>query len=184
MNEYHEYVTEELKATNTFRGQQWFGERQRLVEKYGWAIPNEDVLTYLQQFDSILDIGCGKAYWSYLLNERDSSMSIECIDRDLPEDTWVDRNLIRETSIYELPATYIEGRVVLMIWPPYDDDMAAYVAGCSPNHICYVGEPRGGCTANNKFFDRVETEYGLVGAIDIPSYVGVNDKFYHYVRNI
>lgn len=169
---------EELKKQDTFKGQQWFGERKHLVEEYSWAVPTKDVIQYCAQFDGLLEIAAGNGYWASLVKEMDGD--IQATDKSPPEDTYTEveqatwQNLIGE----------IRERPVLMVWPPYDEGVAAGVARQSPNHILYVGEPRGGCTGEDEFFDIVESQYGLVGKLDIPSYAGIHDDFFHYSRNI
>jgi hypothetical protein len=167
-----------LKQKDTFKGQQWFGERQRLVEEYSWAVPTKDVIQYCAQFDELLEIGAGNGYWASLIEEMGGN--IRATDLNVPDETYTEvekqgwRDLQRE----------IHHRPVLMVWPPYDEGVAAGVARQSPKHILYVGESRGGCTGDDEFFDIVGEQYGLVGKLDVPSYAGINDNFFHYARNI
>lgn len=178
MNEYHEKF-EELQEKNTFRGQTWFGERQNLVEAYSWAVPNDDVLTYISQFDErIYEVGAGNGYWSHLLQERGAD--VMPIDIDPPADTWTDVHVRDVSNLHDM----LEGSVVLTVWPPYDEEMSFEIVAARPNHVLYVGEGRGGCTGCDEFFNRIESEYGLVAKIDIPSYQGIHDQFYHYVRKV
>jgi hypothetical protein len=175
MNEYLEKF-EALQEQNTFKGQQWFGERQRLVEEYSWAVPNEEAVLYLSEFDSLIEVGAGSGYWAKCI--EDDGGSVRATDIDPPDETWAD---VEEAAAVDLDLT---GEAVLMVWPPYDEMMAASVARGSPNHICYVGEPRGGCTGDGEFFNILEREYGLAAKVDIPSYTGVNDDLFHYIRKV
>ena len=177
-NEYYEKFTE-LQEQSTFRGQTWFGQRKELVEEYSWAVPTEEVVRYIAGFDEeIIEVGAGNGYWASLI--EDDGGSVKAIDVSPPEDTYTD---VEEAECLDYFPQY-EDRVVLMVWPPHDEDMAAVTVRGNPSHVLYVGEERGGCTASNEFFDVIEQEYGLVGKIDLPSYQGVHDNFYHYVRNV
>jgi hypothetical protein len=170
-----------LQEQSTFRGEQWFGNRQRLVEEYSWAVPTEDVITYLAEFDDLVEVGAGSGYWAWCIDQAGGN--VKALDKDVPtssDDSWYE---VRRHYVNRQETTF-DGDAVLMVWPPHNDDMAASVASDEPNHICYVGEPRGGCTASDSFFDIVESRYGLVGQLELPSYAGVDDNFYHYVRNI
>jgi len=169
---------DELQQKDTFKGQQWFGERKHLVEEYSWAIPTKDVIQYCAQFDELLEIAAGNGYWASLVQEMGGD--IQPTDKSPPEDTYTE---VEENSWQNLMPE-IRERPVLMVWPPYDEGVAAGVARQSPNHILYVGESRGGCTGEDEFFDIVEEQYGLVGKLDIPSYTGIHDNFFHYARNI
>jgi len=177
MNEYHE-AFEELQDSHGFRGQQWFGKRQELVEKYSWAIPNEDVLAYLSEFGSLYEVGAGSGYWANLLEGRGVDMF--AVDANPPPDTWT---TVHHREFHEI-ADNVEDEPVLMVWPPLHEKMASNVAYARPSHILYVGEQAGGCTGDDRFFEALEERYGLVARIEIPSYAGVHDDFYHYVRNV
>lgn len=184
MNEYQEKF-EELRSKHTFKGQQWLGGRKELVEEYSWAVPSSEVLSYLAHFDEIVDMGAGKGYWSHLLEER--GVDVSAYDIDPPDETWTDveeccisshggwtEDVIKE--ICEAPT--------MTVWPPLGGPVARRIAAIGPPHILYVGESRGGCTASDEFFDQLDKKYGLVGKVDIPSYTGVNDNFYHYIRKV
>ncbi len=169
---------EELQERDTFRGQQWFGERQKLVEQYAWAVPRADVIQYCTQFDDLLEIGAGNGYWASLIEENGGD--IQATDKSPPEETYTQV----EQASWKDCTEEISSRPVLMVWPPYDEGVAAGVARQYPDHILYVGEGRGGCTGGDEFFEIVGRDYGLVGKLDIPSYAGIHDNFFHYSRKI
>lgn len=168
----------ELQAQNTFKGEQWFGKRKELVEEYSWAVPNEDVIKYCAEFDELLEIGAGSGYWAHLIEEAGGS--VKATDISPESETYSTVTPIGWENMFDR----IGEAAILMVWPPYDEGVAHGVVKQSPDHILYVGEQRGGCTASDEFFYVVEQEYGLVGKIDIPSYAGIHDNFYHYARNI
>lgn len=175
MNEYRE-AFDELQSKDTFRGQQWFGERQRLVEKYSWAVPNEEALLYLAEFDQITEVGAGSGYWANCIEEMGGS--VRATDANPLSETWT---TVESAYVDDLD---LEDKVVLTVWPPYGDAMAMMVAEQEPSHIIYIGEPRGGCTGSPEFFDILDREYGLVAKIDIPSYAGIHDDLFHYIRKV
>jgi hypothetical protein len=176
MNEYKKKF-DELREKDSFKGEQWFGKRQELVEEYSWAVPNAEVLLYLSQFDNIVEVGAGNGYWAHCIEEAGGSVEPYDVDPAPEHDQWTavgQRDCLRlgEPS-YDQP--------MLMVWPPTHNTMASEIAREKPPHLLYVGEEKGGCTANNTFFKILESEYGLVGKIDLPSYAGVDDNFFHYV---
>lgn len=176
-NEYLE-AFEDLQEKGTFRGEQWFGERQRLVQEYSWAVPNEQTLAYLAEFDRIYEVGAGNGYWAHCIEERGGE--VIAYDTEPGEELYSD---VREAAVADI-MDKIHDEPVLMVWPPYDEDVAATVVEAEPSHLLYVGERRGGCTGDKAFFDALGTDYGMVARIEIPSYAGINDDFYHYVRKI
>jgi hypothetical protein len=177
-NEYYDQFME-LQEESTFRGQTWFGQRSDLVEEYSWAVPTEEVIKYIAAFDEeIIEVGAGNGYWASLIEEYGGS--VKAIDQDPPDNTYTE---VESGLCIDYDDEY-EGKPTLMVWPPYDDGMAEFVVRQGPSHVLYVGEKRGGCTAGDGFFDIIDEKYGLVGKIDIPSYKGVHDNFYHYVRKV
>ena len=178
MNEYREKF-QDLQQRNTFRGQTWFSERKDLVEQYSWAVPTQEAITYIAEFDDrIWNIGAGSGYWSHLI--EDAGGNIFSIDKQPPEETWSD---VKQATVMDVRSR-LHDSVVLMVWPPYEKKMSDYVITEGPAHILYVGEPKGGCTGTISFFTVLEKEYGLVAKIELPSYYGVHDDFYHYVRKV
>lgn len=177
MNEYLADF-ETLQEKNTFKGQQWFGERQQLVEKYSWAVPNDDALTYLAEFDHIYEVGAGTGYWARCIEAHGGDVT--AIERDPPDETWTD---VVDEDFWDYEEM-VRDEPVLLVWPPNADPLAADVLYSWPSHILYVGEQKGGCTADDEFFDALEETYGLVAKIELPSYTGIHDNFYHYVRKV
>lgn len=167
-----------VEETNSHKGQQWFGDRQRLVEHYGWAIPSEKVIKYMAEcFDDIADVGAGEGYWASLLSEQ--GVNVKAVDPDSGSKWYNVENALAEDISH-----YIKDSPTLLVWPPVNDDLAARVLQYEPSHMLYVGEPRGGVTANDEFFDLLDKRYGCVKKMDIPSFAGVDDKFYHLVRKL
>lgn len=175
MNDYLEAFND-LQEKETFKGQQWFGERERLVEEYAWAIPNEDALIYLAEFDELIEVGAGDGYWAQCIEENDGN--IHATDISPSDETWA---VVEQADVMDLD---LSGEAVLTVWPPFHKKVAGYITDDNADHILYVGEPSGGCTGDEGFFDQLERGYGLVAKIDIPSYEGIHDDLYHYVRKI
>jgi len=177
MNDYHA-AFERMCENESYKGQQWFGKRQYLVERFGWAIPNDDVLSYISDtFESIVEVGAGDGYWANLLSSR--GVDVSAYDKN----SFSKHYDVTHQDARQLEST-INNSPLLMVWPPVNDNLAAHMVSFWPSHVLYVGEQRGGCTANDKFFDLIDQYYGLVEQIDIPSYEGVHDNFYHYVRKV
>lgn len=59
-----------------------------LSEKYAWAIPDSRALNILSSFGPLVEIGAGKGYWGSLLS--DLGVDIVCIDKFVPEETWME----------------------------------------------------------------------------------------------
>ncbi len=175
MNEYHKKF-EELQDQSKFKGQQWFGKRQELVKEYSWAVPNEQALCYLAEFDHLTEIGAGSGYWANCITEMGGT--VRATDAQPPDDQYTP---VEQAYVDDLD---LSDKAVLTVWPPVGDAMAMMAVQDEPSHVLYVGEPRGGCTGSDGFFDLLDERYGLVAKVDIPSYVGVHDNLFHYVRKL
>lgn len=176
MNEYKAEF-DNLQSKDSYQLQQWAGERNRLVKEYAWAVPNDDVLSYLAEFDELLEVGAGGGYWAKLIEEWGGS--VRATDKNPPEDPHTDVEWMRITGPRN---PELENEAVLMVWPPFNERMSEYVAKSNPSDILYVGEPEGGCTGNDPFFEILDDKYALLKEIEIPSFKGVHDDFYHYGR--
>jgi hypothetical protein len=51
-----------------------------LIEKYSWAIPDTRALNILKSFSPLIELGCGKGYWSSLL--KTMNVDIVAYDND------------------------------------------------------------------------------------------------------
>lgn len=169
---------EELQDENTFKGQQWFGKRKDLVEKYSWAVPSEEAVLYLSEFGDIVEVGAGSGYWANCVNEEGGN--VMPYDINPPDDTWTE---VQQADVFDMGEAAFE-HPVLLVWPELDEGVATEVAERGPPHILYVGESRGGCTAEDEFFDELDQRYGLIAKLDIPSYAGIRDSLFHYVRKV
>ena len=175
MNEYKDKF-DELQASGTFKGQQWFGKRKKLVDKYSWAVPNKEALVYLAEFENLVEVGAGNGYCAKCIT--DAGGTVRATEASPPDKTYT---TVEQAYVDDLE---LSDEAVLTVWPPYNDAMSSMIATREPAHILYVGEPRGGCTASDRFFEIVEQQYGLVAKIDIPSYTGIHDNLFHYVRKV
>lgn len=176
-NEYYSAFME-LRSKESFRAEQWFETRQDLVEQYAWAIPNSTAIEYCTKFDPLLDVGAGSGYWGYCIDRQGGN--IRAMDKNPPSNPWLSVEEATVLDVYD----EIEDEAVLMVWPPYNQDMAERVASIGPSDILYVGERRGGCTGTDGFFDILDERYTQLREIMIPSYNGVHDNFYHYSRKV
>ena len=72
--------------------------------------------------------------------------------------------------------------LVLLSWPDYESTVASDVMKWLADHkpempVIYIGEPCGGCTADDEFFDLIEI-------IDVPSEHDCNKFYQHYLMNL
>lgn len=146
--------------------------RNNLVEEYGWAIPNEAAIETILEYDPILEIGAGRGYWAWCI--RQAGGDILPTDIDAPfDDEWTP---VWEARGQEAVLDYPDW-TLLLVWPPYREFVATEVLGrYEGDTLIYVGEGRGGCTAEDRFHEMLHDEWVRVDTVDIPSYLGIRDR--------
>lgn len=166
-----------------------FIERDNLVRKYAWAIPNEEAINKIASFGKIVEIGAGTGYWASLI--ADAGAEVTAFDI-APAGNGVWKNPYdHEFSYYKMYqgteewAEIFPDHTLLLCWPPYEEPMAANaLAYFTGNRVVYIGE-WGGCTADPDFFSMIETSpndgatWRVVEQVSIPCWsMIVHDSMY------
>lgn len=153
--------------------------RGRWVDRYAWAIPNEDTISTVAQFSPIVEVGAGNGYWAYLLEQKDAD--VECYDKEPPECVW---HPVQEGTEDVLENDAYDDRALFLCWPDYSTPMAV---DCLENYegdtLIYVGEGPGGCNASDAFFDQLDDgEWQRAHQLAIPQWEGLHDDLSIYHR--
>lgn len=151
--------------------------RRDMVREYSWAIPNEEALSALESQGPILEVGAGRGYWAYLLRAR--GVDVAAFDIEPKSGPWTE---ITRGS-HEVAAEHPE-RTLFLCWPTYADEWASQAVDMYPGDtVIYVGEGRGGCTADDTFHYRLSEKYGLAERIvENPQWRGIHDRMYIFTR--
>lgn len=89
-----------------------------------------------------------------------------------------------ETAVKEHPDS-----TLFLCWPPQGS--LAYRGTCpgyralrlyKGDRVVYVGEPKGGVTGCDQFFDLLDAEWEEEKIIRIPRYMGLHDQLISYLR--
>jgi hypothetical protein len=151
-------------------------DRDRLVAKYGFAIPDETAIDVLSKYSPIVEMGCGIAYWAHLLQEAGCTvMPFDICWSDNIwgfEQTW--------TTVYtgtpDILDKFSKNTTLLLSWPPYWNEMAyESLKNFKGDYVVYIGESKHGCTATNKFFNTLFREWECIDVHYIPTWEGVHD---------
>lgn len=161
-------------------------KRFSLVNKYSWAIPTREVLEYIVSVSDgrIVEIGAGTGYWAYEMKNVGCRSVLAYDDRSWDcQQRWT--YVVRSGAD---AAAIAHDRTLFLCWPPYGTQMAydalSMYLGAKGHTLVYVGELRGGCCADDRFFDIIDeqlcdcTEDG----IDVPKWFGVNDVLRVYKK--
>lgn len=162
--------------------------RHPLVRRFSWAIPDDNAINKIHNFSNrIVEIGAGNGYWAYMLNHN-LKTEIVCYDLDPPTDhdsEFMDEGIYYKIlkGSHEVLENYDTNYTLLLCWPPWDNPMAVEcLRAFKGTKVIYIGEPRGGCTGTDDFFDELEDKWELHDNVYIPNFEGMNDELYFYVR--
>jgi len=167
------------------RSLQLFQERDRLVQKYAWAVPNEEAIEILLKYSPIVEIGCGTGYWASLIEQ--SGGEVAAYDKYVNKRGYVRS---QTTHKYAKPFTRVvkgdcaaaelhSESTLFLCWPPYDSSMAHQCLSAYLNHggktLIYVGEGSGGCTGCDKFHELLDERMESIDCVSIPRWQGMHD---------
>ncbi|WP_307962095.1 hypothetical protein [Salinispora arenicola] len=149
-----------------------------LQASYAYAIPSPETIDWMAQFcagRSVIELGAGRGYWAAQLSR--AGLAVDSYDVEPPDrtDNASFRRVGGQVSVWRHIGDADEARVriqdsaesvLFLCWPPgWDDPMAMDVltafeeAGGS--RLVYIGEPKGGKTASDQFFDVLASRWGL-----------------------
>lgn len=158
------------------------GLRDRLVDEYAWAIPNDHALRALARLAPIVEIGAGRGYWARML--RDRGVDVLAYDIAPPDGPlWTD---VEVGGVEK--ATEHSDRTLLLCWPPASGAtakacLAAYLGRC----VVYVGEPRelpNGAAGEVSlgFMRLLEQRFEPLSRVTIPQWAGQWDDLSIWTR--
>ncbi len=166
--------------------------RESYIKKFGYFLITENFLSNcfdILNKDLILDIGAGSGFLSSKLSEY--NLNIKAIDLfDISSNKYgFETNYINVLNTDGVK--YIEKNeydTILLSWPNYDNDFAFNILTNmkSNKQLLYIGESKGGCTANDDFFDLLSSKAVLLESETKKlqncslSWFGIHDKPYLY----
>lgn len=161
--------------------------RPILTDKYSWAIPNAEALAAIAEQGKIVEVGAGNGYWASLL--RANGVDVVAYDSNPVETGTNDFHTSTKTSWTDVAkgdsksAAQHPDRALMLSWPPQESSMAYdTLKAYKGNTLIYIGEGRGGCTANQQFFDRLARDWEPIEEVDIPQWKDMHDTLQIYKR--
>ncbi|MFE7743314.1 hypothetical protein [Nocardia sp. NPDC057455] len=158
-----------------------------LQAAYAYAIPSPATLRWVAdaaQGRQVLEVGSGRGYWAHQLTrigvptsafdshppDRTSNTAFPAV---AGQPTTFHPTATPPTSTADLAAAHAED-ALLLCWPPgWENPMASTTLAAyqeaGGSVLVYIGEPRGGRTADSAFFDTLEAEWALLD--QDPAYV-------------
>lgn len=148
-----------------------------LQAAYAYAIPSPETLQWVVSLCNgrgLLETGAGRGYWAHLLQQH--GLDVLAFDSEPPDstpnvsfpETSGQRSVWHPVgSLADLERTHSAGdRVLFLCWPPgWGDPMALNAltryADAGGDRLIYIGEPKGGKTGTDEFFDALTAEWTL-----------------------
>ena len=190
---------------------QYHRERDTLVRRYAWAIPNARALRVIARYAApagLVEVGAGTGYWASELERL--GVDVLAYDMRPPQQRNHSNGYFRRDTDartgYPLAdgrrvigttfTTVLRGgtpqagkhadRALLLCWPPYRTKMAAtalkHYLKAGGQTVIYVGEGNGGCTGDDRFHDLLAQQFEEVETISIPRWNGMFDELFIYRR--
>jgi hypothetical protein len=167
-------------------GMSAYDRRIWCVRRYAFAVPTPAALATLAHLAPIVELGAGTGYWAYLLRRR----GVDCVAYDLaPPDRLPNPSRFHPFTWTEVAAGDVDvlrhhaDRTLFLCWPPYRHPLASQAltsyAGAT---LVYVGEPAGGRTADEQFFDLLARSWVATQQVALPNWPGTHDQLTVYRR--
>jgi hypothetical protein len=167
--------------------------RETLVKRFCWSVTAPATVDFVAEHagEQLLDPLAGTGYWAYLLRQ----CGVGVVAADLYGGVsgkanpwhgtvrpWAD--VERGDALDTLAAMGgAPGHTLLLAWPPYNEPVAALaLAAYTGTRVIYIGE-EWGCTADEEFHRRLESQWRLVAAHVPVCWDGIHDRVLVYERN-
>jgi hypothetical protein len=147
-----------------------------LQTAYAYAIPSPETITWATRFcdgRQLVEVGAGRGYWARQLSI--AGLAVEAYELE-PPDKIANVSFPQSAGQIDVwyPVTAVEGlhfegradHVLFLCWPPgWGNTMASETLSsfesAGGNRLIYVGEPKGGKTGDDEFFDALAARWEL-----------------------
>lgn len=155
------------------------GYAQTILQSvYAYAIPSPETLNWIADCCDgvpIVELGAGRGYWAAQLAAL--GCSVDAYDSEPPgtaenlsfpgaagqPDTWYG---VGDLTEYATRTAHIEDHALFLCWPPgwgnpmASEALAAYEKA-DGDRVVFIGEPKGGKTGDDAFFEALDTRWRL-----------------------
>lgn len=157
----------------------WTGKRGDLTQKFGWTIPNKEIINYLveeSKKSKLFEIGAGNGYLSYEI--KNNGGKVIPIDIEPTEETW--------THVYSLNYKELNPKNVshiILPWPPANSDMGEKcISYLNPDVIYFIGKEDSAVTGSKEFHNLLTSKYECHKEKELPSWTNQPTLFKKFVR--
>lgn len=150
--------------------------RQEAVKRYSFAVPCLEAVRAVAELSPLVEVGAGSGYWAGILKRAGADVVATDVGKQSGYSRlWSSESVLCMDAL-EAVRTYPD-RNVFVCWPSRDEDWAAEMAEAvlPGRSLAYIGEGRGGCTANGRFFDVIGRKFEDGRQVGIPQWDGIHD---------
>lgn len=142
---------------------------------YSWAVPDPAGLKAILDLDEqVVDIGCGRSYWSWQLRQLGAKVVPFEPARYVFHWTETERRL---------PDRWRSEYAALFCWPSCGELWSGrLLSQFKGETVIYVGEGAGGCTGNDRFHQLLADRFEQVEQVYIPRWQYLHDLLVIYKR--
>jgi hypothetical protein len=147
-----------------------------LQATYAYAIPSPETIGWISHFCAgrpVVEMGAGRGYWAAQMSR--AGMTVDAYEMDPPDKAGnVSFPQVKGQADVWYPVNELEAaredawsdHVLFLCWPPgWGDTMAsdtlAKFEAAGGNRLIYIGEPKGGKTGNDAFFEALSAHWML-----------------------
>lgn len=161
------------------RGSARLGYAQTITQTtFAYAVPSPETIGWIAEFCAdtpVVELGAGRGYWAAQLAR--AGLTIDAYDAEPPDvtdnltfpaaagqpDVW---HPVHDASSFTEHIRNHPDHTLFLCWPPgWGNTMAstalAEFAEAGGERLVYIGEPRGGKTADDAFFDALDSRWNL-----------------------
>jgi ubiquinone/menaquinone biosynthesis C-methylase UbiE len=170
---------------DAFSAWEW---RRQYTDKYGFHIYSKEqieMLAEILQGQKVIEVLSGTGHFAKCL--EDKGVNIKALDNS----SWVESGKFKELYKLDfdqdaLQFNYQGYDTVIMCWPPHDNPITDQILAKMKRGqvLLYQGEHRGGCCADDAFFEMLEKR---AMELEMPpnwprfKFDGLHDDWYKYV---
>lgn len=158
--------------------------RSDAIHDYGWGHLSDQAVAEIVSHSPIVEIFAGSGRVAADLRAKGSD--VVCYDN---MENWVTSWDKHESAKAVIRMDGIKAvarhpdRTLLMVWPPYKSTAATRVVSTyEGNCVLYVGEARGGCTADESLFDAFDAGWDLIKVVPVKQFLDIKDVLWVLTR--
>lgn len=157
-------------------------ERQELTQTYSPSLPSRNIVEFLTQFDSLVQLNPRTTYWSELLT--DNNIDLTVIDTNAtPDDHHATPYTVEHSGV---AVTEYTDQPLFIEWPADDLDsvlmpLLTYESR-GGDTVLFLGEGPGGDTVPVDFFEKLTADYQYVTSIVPVQWASQSDALHVYTK--